>query len=189
MLRLLPIKAQNQIELSTNGGLVEVLPFFEQQNRRPAIVIYEQVLEHIFNLDEELVQLKKLITPDTLIYIGVPGIRNLEHPRYEYDLLPFLQIPHLVHFDLQSLQKIMYKHGFELLKGNEQVRAIFQYKGKAIAPLKLNKNLPTMQIYLTNMEEKRAKRKMLKTIFFPYFLGKTIIKKAKGRIKLLSSRY
>jgi SAM-dependent methyltransferase len=166
-----------------DGGLVELAPFFETPNRKPAIVIYEQVLEHIFNLDEELVELKKLITPDTLLYIGVPGIRNLEHPRYEYDLLPFLQIPHLVHFDLQSLQKLMHRHGFELLEGNELVRAVFQYKGDKIAPLKLKSNVPKMAAYFAEMEQKRGKLEQLKTVFFPYFWGKKMAKKVEGRVR------
>lgn len=170
-----------------DGDLTKLFPFFDESNRQPAIVIYEQVLEHIFNLDDEIIQLKKLITPKTLVYIGVPGIRNLEHPRYEYDLLPFLQIPHLVHFDLQSLQRIMHKHGFELLKGNEQVRAIFQYKGDVIKPLQTKTDIPRIAIYLTKMEENRAKRQQLKTIFFPYFWGKKMLKKINGRLKQLFS--
>ena len=36
-------------------------PFFENNDRKPAIIIYEQVLEHIFNLDEEIEQIKKVI--------------------------------------------------------------------------------------------------------------------------------
>lgn len=168
-----------------DGGLLELAPFFENENRKPSIIIYEQVLEHIFNLDEELIELKKLITPDTLLYIGVPGIRNLEHSRYEYDLLPFLQIPHLVHFDLQSLQKLMHRHGFELLEGNELVRAVFQYKGDKIAPLKLKSNVSKITDYLAIMETKQAKLQRLKTIFFPYFWGKKMIKKIKGRIRQL----
>lgn len=170
-----------------NGSLVELAPFFNAPNRQPAIVIYEQVLEHIFNLDEEIIELKKLITPETLVYIGVPGIRNLEHPRYEYDLLPFLQIPHLVHFDLQSLQTIMHKHGFELLNGNEQVRAVFKYKGDKIAPLKFKNKVPKITTYLAEMEQKHAKLKQLKTIFFPYFWGKKMLKKIEGRIRQMVS--
>lgn len=166
-----------------DGGLVDLMPFFEKNNRQPAIIIYEQVLEHIFNLDEEIEQIKKLITPETLLYIGVPGIRNLEHPRFEYDLLPFLQIPHLVHFDLQSLQKIMHKHGFELVEGNEQVRAVFKYKGENIAALKVDISNPKILDYLTEMEQKYKQRQILKTVFFPYFLGKKIWKKAVGRLK------
>ena len=168
-----------------DGSLVELAPFFKKPNRKPAIVIYEQVLEHIFNLDDELIELKKLITPETLVYIGVPGIRNLEHTRYEYDLLPFLQIPHLVHFDLQSLQKLMHRHGFELLSGNELVRAVFQYKGDKIAPLKLESSVPKVETYLAEMEAKRTKLKQLKTVFFPYFWGKKMSKKIKGRIRQL----
>ena len=168
-----------------DGGLVDLMPFFEKGDRKPAIIIYEQVLEHIFNLDEEIEQIKKVITPETLLYIGVPGIRNLEHPRYEYDLLPFLQIPHLVHFDLQSLQKVMHKHGFELLEGNEQVRAVFKYKGNHITPLSTQTATAPIMDYLTEMEAKRTQLQTLKTVFAPYYFGRRLWKKAIGRLKNL----
>lgn len=168
-----------------DGGLVDLMPFFDEENRQPAIIIYEQVLEHIFNLDEEIQQIKKIITPETLLYIGVPGIRNLEHPRFNCDLLPFLQIPHLVHFDLHSLQKIMHRHGFELVKGNEQVRAVFKYKGDQITPISTQKEIPPIMDYLTEMEAKYTQRQTLYKVFAPYFFGKRLWKKAIGRLKNL----
>ncbi|NJN77756.1 MAG: hypothetical protein HC803_05020 [Saprospiraceae bacterium] len=97
--------------------------------------------------------------------------------------MPFLQIPHLVHFDLQSLQKLMHRHGFELLEGNELVRGVFQYKGDKITPLKLKSDVPKIVTYLEEMEQKRLKLKQLKTIFFPYFWSKKMAKKIAGRFK------
>lgn len=90
----------------------------------PDIIIYSHVLEHVLNLDSELQLLQERCTDKTLIYIEVPGIKNL-HRIYKMDSLRYFQNAHTYHFSLTSLTNLFIKNGFKLIKGTEHVRSVF----------------------------------------------------------------
>lgn len=93
-------------------------------NYKPDIIIYSHVLEHILNLDEELSNIKKIVSPNTLLYIEVPGIKNI-HKAYNHDLLYYFQNAHTFHFSLTSLTNLLNKFGFKLFIGDEFIKSIF----------------------------------------------------------------
>lgn len=88
------------------------------------LLIYEQVFEHLPDPLFELKSITEHIKNDFILYIGVPGIKNIHH-QYESNFLRYLQIPHLIHYDLASLTAILDKGGYKMLNGNEQVHALF----------------------------------------------------------------
>ncbi len=95
---------------------------------KPDLVIYSHVLEHILNPYEELKELKDYLKSDSLVYIEVPGFKNLENPPswiYQ-DFLRYLQNAHVYHFSLNTLNNLAKKSGFKLVYGNEIINSIFK---------------------------------------------------------------
>lgn len=97
----------------------------------PDIIIYSHVLEHILDLEKELIHIKEICHKSTLIYIEVPGLLNI-HNAYNGDFLMYLQNAHTFHFSLRTLKNLFAKYGFELVQGNEYVRAIFIFSDKSL---------------------------------------------------------
>lgn len=92
---------------------------------KPDIVIYAHVIEHLLNPIEEFKTLKKILKPEGLLYIEVPGIKNLLNS-YHLDFLKYIQNAHIYYFTLNSLNNCMKKAGFKLISGDEEIKAIFK---------------------------------------------------------------
>jgi len=76
-------------------------------------IALNQVLEHCWSLNNVIFNLKKLLSPNGLLYVSVPDFDG-----YKYDLFPyFLTIrEHVQHFTENSLISALCGHGFELLE-------------------------------------------------------------------------
>jgi len=94
-------------------------------SRSPDFIIYSHVLEHVLDLNEELEVIKNVCGINTLIYIEVPGLRNISLS-YRNDPLRYFQNAHPYSFSLTSLSNLFAKHNFELILGNEYVKAVFR---------------------------------------------------------------
>ncbi len=90
-----------------------------------SVIILEQVLEHFKNPREVLRQIRGIIDKNTLIYIGVPGLRNIED-HYRSNFHYYLQFPHLVYFELNTLKYMLNQEGFYFLDGNEEIESVFR---------------------------------------------------------------
>lgn len=93
--------------------------------RRPDLVIYSHVLEHVLDIGAELSRLREVLAPGGVIYVEVPGLKSLDHG-YQNDFLRYLQNAHCYHFSLTTLTNLMAVNGFELLAGDERVRSVFR---------------------------------------------------------------
>lgn len=129
-------------------GTIHDLP----DDYKPDIIIYSHVLEHILDLDFELATISKIMKPSTKIYIEVPGIKNI-HQAYRCDILLYFQNAHTIHFSLTSLKNLMSKYGFELLKGDEFVKSVFQPSRRKIAIIE--SDYDGVISYLKKIERKR----------------------------------
>lgn len=106
---------------------------FAEMGKQPTLVICEQSLEHFTDLNRELGRVKALMAPGTLLFIGVPGLRNLgDH--YNFDFLNYLQPGHLVHFERRTLCNVLGAHGFEPVIATEHVKAVFKIGDSANRP-------------------------------------------------------
>lgn len=93
------------------------------------LVLLNHVLEHIKDPLGFLKSIRGLLSDYGYLYIEVPGILNV-HNAYKGDLLMFLQNAHLYHFTLGTLIPLLSEAGFELVKGDQLLRAIFKKKEK-----------------------------------------------------------
>lgn len=138
-----------------NGDAKQFFETLKEKNIKIDLLIYEQVLEHVSDPVSELESIKSYLKDDVLLYIGVPGLRNI-HNQYESNFLRYLQIPHLIHFDLASLTAILDRSGYELVHGNEKVHALFSPSKvcKKLLPLRPDQTLS----YLHSIENIWRKR-------------------------------
>jgi SAM-dependent methyltransferase len=90
------------------------------------IVIYSHVLEHILDPRTELQLVKRLLKPDGILYVGVPGLKDLMTGTYNMDLMQYLQNAHVYHFTLTTLVNTILPVGFELVHGDEVVHSVFR---------------------------------------------------------------
>jgi len=116
------------------------------------VVILSHVLEHLPRPLENLNEISKLLIDDGYIYVEVPGIFNI-HNAYG-DVLLFLQNAHLYHFTLSTLSSLMAQAGFELIKGDEKICALFRKKNAVEIPVD-EKEHARVQHYLYQINKYR----------------------------------
>jgi 2-polyprenyl-3-methyl-5-hydroxy-6-metoxy-1,4-benzoquinol methylase len=155
---------KNNLDLR-KGSLSE---FYELNKEYKAdIVIFSDNLEHLIDPVKELKILKKIIHKETLVFISVPGIFNMENSHYDI-LNEYYQNAHKFHFTLNSLNKLMSNGGFTNIHGDESIYAIFKLSDKEEKIIledykKIIKKLESYgDIYLKN----KLKINFLRTTYF-----------------------
>lgn len=94
---------------------------------RADILILSHVLEHFSDLPGWLDRLAELVRPGGLLYVEVPGIAHLtDTDVYLFSPDYYFHCSHLYCFSLSSLACHLAFHGFELLQGDEHIRAVFR---------------------------------------------------------------
>ncbi|MFB2737146.1 class I SAM-dependent methyltransferase [Umezakia sp. BLCC-F208] len=88
------------------------------------LVILSHVIEHFPQPLETLKQISEGMSENGYLYIEVPGIFNI-HNAYKDPLLYF-QNAHLYHFTLSTLTFLLEQAGFQLVKGDNSVQALYQ---------------------------------------------------------------
>ena len=116
---------------TVRGGMDELL-----QAGQADVLILSHVFEHFPDLDEATDQINRLVHDDSLIYIEVPGVVDLENKtEYLCDYQVYNVLAHTFNFSLTTLSQVMARKGFALVEGDEYIRAIFT-KGITSTPSK-----------------------------------------------------
>lgn len=164
-------RRQKQLDLQY-GSLQQIRQITSERKADIGLVIYEQVFEHLPDPRAELQMLHELLGPGSLLFIGVPGLRNIDE-QYSSDFLRFLQLPHLMHFDLDHLVALMRTNGFGFLAGNEITQAVFMRSArKEVASWPRYESTAE---YLAALERRRWKKVLTSWIgHFPMHLGQGV---------------
>ena len=133
------------------GTLQELIDHLSNLRLTPTVVIYEQTLQHITKIDEELTVLRDFLEIGSFLYVAVPGLRNIEQ-HYNANFLRYLQFPHLLHFELAGLTRLLKSYGFMLVEGNEVIQAIYRREN---VPNQQERDLLPLEVfnYLLGMEQ------------------------------------
>jgi SAM-dependent methyltransferase len=117
------VKKVNKLEIiAVEGGFNELKKFGVAD-----ILIMSHVFEHMPDLNEAMKNMHELIHENSIIYIEVPGVIDLEHKReYAYDYQDYCVLAHNYNFSLGTLANVLTAGGFKLVSGDEYVRAIFK---------------------------------------------------------------
>jgi len=94
--------------------------------RKPDVVILSHVLEHFLRPYKELTLIRSLINTGGLVYIEIPGVKNMTFIHNDLNFLRFLNFAHTYHFTLTTLKNILGKAGFEIIRGDEKIRSLFK---------------------------------------------------------------
>jgi hypothetical protein len=119
------------------------------------LFIYEQTLEHIPDLHSELRELAVRQKLGSLLYVGVPGMRNIE-AHYGSNLMAYFEFQHMHHFTLKTLARLLGGYGYRLVSGNEDVQALFikdsdQPLGQSLLP---REDVPSLLEFLRGQESR-----------------------------------
>jgi SAM-dependent methyltransferase len=142
------------------GSVEAVARILGERGERAGLIIYEQVLEHLASPKDELHSAGSLLADSGLLYVGVPGLRDVDE-HYGSDLLQYLEIDHLVHFDLDSLTRIACDAGFARIVGDEQVRAVFEQASGGLKPA--SGGLERTVSFLRALERRRRLKSLART--------------------------
>ena len=112
-------------------------------------MILSHVLEHLPDPKQSLYETSNLLTDAGYLYIELPGIFYI-HRAYK-DTLRFLQNAHLYHFTLRTLSSLLADAGYRLVKGDEQIRALFR-KDASVEPIATQDQYQKVSTYLRIME-------------------------------------
>ena len=118
---------------------------------KPDLIIYSHILEHILDVRDEIEQIKKCAREDTILYVEVPGIKEI-HQNYGMNILKYFQNAHTYHFTLESLKNLMGVNGFELIHGNQFVQSAFR---KATQEIKAHSDYHATIEFIKKTEKNR----------------------------------
>jgi cyclopropane fatty-acyl-phospholipid synthase-like methyltransferase len=102
------------------------------------LVMLIHSFEHVTKMDEVVRLVANRIVSGGLVFVEVPGIIGWNRPKNNTkhsmglkssnNFLGYLQFQHNYHFDLNHLKVVWERNGFEMVSGDEWVRAIFRKK-------------------------------------------------------------
>jgi len=145
---------RNTYNLDLEIGTIRDLKLTE----KPDLIIYSHVMEHVLDPNGEISIIKNLCHENTVVYIEVPGVKNL-HVSYARDLLLYLQNAHVYHYSLTTLHNLFSKNGFVLHNGTEFVRSAFRLDPSAKPVFK--NDYESVKNYLTQLEKSRKVHALL----------------------------
>jgi len=164
-----------------HGSLEEFVK--NQENwKKFDVIIMHHTLEHLPEPLSSLEQIKKLLKPGGVLYIGVPNVMNIKK---RPDI--FFQTAHPFSYSPHSLQLLLNKAGFGILKFNKyagypggmEIAAAQDTQNKVF--LKEGADYDEVKNYVVKMDKKfRFFRKLRESLFF--WLPKTLRLKISGRV-------
>lgn len=94
----------------------------------PDIIILDDVLEHLVKPRQVLEYISDTYSDGTKLYIEFPGVKRLGvfNTSYNCDFLQYIHIGHTHHFSLTSLSNLMNQAGYDMLIGDEKIKALFE---------------------------------------------------------------
>ncbi len=104
------------------GGIEQL----EKLGKKADVVLCNHVIEHFAELEAQLKRIRELLNPGGLLLVGLPGTFWWPIHGYQGDILQLFQISHCWQFSLDSFQYVMNCLGFEMVYGDEMIRAVFR---------------------------------------------------------------
>jgi 2-polyprenyl-3-methyl-5-hydroxy-6-metoxy-1,4-benzoquinol methylase len=117
--------------------------------RSPDIIILSHVLEHLLEPRKVLNRLRALVNPDGLLYVEVPGARNMTNVHNDMNFLHFLTISHTYHFSSITLRNFLITCGFDFIQSDERMRSLSRPVEKSYL---LKNDYETAVKYLKSLE-------------------------------------
>lgn len=103
-----PNKEARELAEEKNINLEELSATFEDQ--KFDVITMWHVLEHVSDLEKQIVELKRLLKPNGHIVIAVPNFKSYDAVHYKSFWAAYDVPRHLWHFSQQSIKKLFSEH-------------------------------------------------------------------------------
>jgi len=104
--------ARDKLDLEVTRGHLRDLGF---RDRYCEVVTMFDVLEHVFDVEETLAELRRILKPEGLLVIRVPNVGSLR-ARIDLESWPHLNPGHISYFSDATLSALLTRFGFEVLE-------------------------------------------------------------------------
>ena len=81
-------------------------------NGRFDLIIYMHVFEHILNPKREIANIKRLLSPEGILFIAVPSLVSIDKAHFKFPFTAFCQLAHVYGFTLPTLFNLFISNGF-----------------------------------------------------------------------------
>ena len=105
----------NGINKTKGVRKVENLQMIKSTEHFNVITLWHS-LEHIHNIEELFSNLNRMLTIDGILLIAVPNLKAPENTFYSTNWAPFDAPRHLYHFQLETLDNLMKKSNFKIVR-------------------------------------------------------------------------
>mgnify|MGYP003499842928 CR=1 FL=1 len=87
----------------------------EIENNSVDVITMWHVLEHVYDYDEQIIELKRILKVDGVIIVAVPNFKSYDANYYKKAWAAFDAPRHLWHFSKKAIKKIFANHGIHLV--------------------------------------------------------------------------
>jgi len=108
--------ARNSAIKNFGLDIFEESALFELKENSFDVVTMWHVLEHVYNLDRHLTQIKNILRNEGRLIIAIPNADSYDAKKYGEFWAAYDVPRHLYHFNRVSLARLMEKYGFEIVK-------------------------------------------------------------------------
>lgn len=132
------------------GGLEEVLAYGVKYD----LIILSHVFEHFPDLSYAQGVIERMLVPNGMIYIEVPGVMNIARMRNDYgnNFTSYLVHAHTFNFNIAALEYVMSIGGYRMLAGDETARGLFIRAGAEKPAVPDRENSTRIMQYLAELE-------------------------------------
>lgn len=143
--------------------------------KKPDIIIYSHVLEHLSDPRKELMLISNNLKEGGFLFIEVPGIKNI-HKSYHGNLLLYLQNAHVAHFSLVTLRNLLQNSGFEIIAADETISCLCRKSETLSQELKNDKQEVLEYLKKTELIRKKKLFQLRRLLAFPKQFVKSMLK-------------
>ena len=116
-LGLEPDASARKIALQNNGIEAKNLShLYEVEEKTFDVISMWHVLEHVYNLNEDIEQYKKILKDDGALIVAVPNCSSKDAAHYKASWAAYDLPIHLYHFRPDNMKKLFSKHGMEVVE-------------------------------------------------------------------------
>lgn len=116
-LGLEPDQSARKIALESNAIDAKVLKhLYEIEANTFDVISMWHVLEHVYNLNEDIEQYKKILKKDGALIVAVPNCSSKDAEHYKSSWAAYDLPIHLYHFRPDNMKQLFSKHGMEVVE-------------------------------------------------------------------------
>lgn len=105
----------NAKEIAKNKGISFIDSFLEIENHSLDVITMWHVLEHVPNLEEQILELKRMLKPNGTLIVAVPNYKSLDAQIYQNHWAAYDVPIHFWHFSKTSISLIFKEFNMKLI--------------------------------------------------------------------------